>query len=89
MQIPNVPHIPIVDDSGNMSPEWANFMSQLITELQLNFNDEGYRLPEQPTSVIDDDLTDPEKSTGAMIYDNITDEFKVNIAGVWKVVTVT
>lgn len=88
MNIPNVPNMPITDSNGNMNAEWVNFMSQLITELQINLSGEGYKLPSQTTANIND-LTDVSKSTGAMIYDRDTDEFKVNIAGSWKVVTVS
>jgi hypothetical protein len=78
----------LVDQNGVMTSEWSNFMTQLVTELQLNLNNEGYKLPSQSTVNIND-LTDADKSTGAMIYDADTNEFKVNIAGTWKVVTVT
>lgn len=87
MMIPNVPNMPMTDGEGNISSEWMNFMSQLITELQINFNDEGYRLPARTTTDITD-LTDAGKSTGAMIYDSVTNEFKVNISGTWRIVTV-
>lgn len=88
MQIPNLPVGKVVDENGEMTSDWINFMSQLITELQLNLNNEGYRLPSQTTANIND-LLDVNKSTGAMVYDRDTNEFKVNIAGVWRVVTVT
>lgn len=88
MQIPNLPIGPVTNENGEMTSDWINFMSQLITELQLNLNNEGYRLPPQTTANIND-LVDADKSTGAMVYDSDTNEFKVNIAGVWRVVTVT
>lgn len=87
MNIPNMPNENVSDADGNISSEWVNFFSQLITELQLNLNNEGYKLPIQETNTINQ-LVDPSKSLGAMIYDSDTDEFKVNIAGVWRVVSV-
>jgi len=71
-----------------LSPEWANLFNQLISQLQLNLGNEGYILPKLTTAQIAD-LTDANKSTGAMVYDSTLNEFKVNINGDWKVVTVT
>lgn len=88
MIIPNTVNGKLVDDDGNMTPEWELFFSQLINVLQSNLSNEGYVLPMQSTTDIAK-LSDVDKSKGALIYDLTTDEFKVNINGTWKVVTVT
>ena len=87
MNIPNYPNSPMTDGKGNITPEWQNTITQLLTELQLNLSNEGYRLPQLATTQIND-LTDVGKSTGNMVYDNTTNQFKVNIEGTWRVVTV-
>ena len=87
MKIPSLPNIPLVGEDGNMPGEWIQYFNQLTTALQQNLGNEGYVLPQQPTSNISQ-LTDASKSNGAMLYDNTTNEMKVNINGTWKVVTV-
>lgn len=87
MKIPNFANDRFVQENGNMTTVWANIINQLITELQLNLSNEGYVLPQLTTTQISE-LTDADKSKGAMVYDSTTNEFKVNINGTWKVVTV-
>ena len=86
MNIPNYLTDKLVDENGELTTPWARTISQLLVELEHNLSDEGYVLPQQPTANIAQ-LTQPQ-SVGAMIYDSDTDEFKVNIAGTWKVVQV-
>ena len=85
MNIPNFINTRMVDDKGYLTPEWSNILTQLITELQLNLSNEGYRLPLVPTLQINQ-LVAVEKSIGNMLYDSTTNEAKVNINGVWEVV---
>lgn len=88
MDIPSYIPMKVIDEEGNFTPEWANLMNQLISQLQLNLGGEGYVLPQLQTAQINE-LVDANKSTGAMVYDSNTNQFKVNISGAWKVVTVT
>lgn len=91
MLIPSYVNSKIVDENGYLLPEWQQLFTQLITELQNNLSNEGYVLPRLPTSDINYLGSTPEtlqKSIGAMIYDSTTDEFKVNLNGVWRVVQV-
>ena len=88
MDIPSYIPMKVVDEQGMLTPEWANLFNQLISQLQLNLGNEGYVLPELTTAQIAD-LTNIDKSKGAMVYDSVLNEFKVNINGTWKVVTVT
>ena len=88
MDIPSYIPMKVVDEDGNLTSEWSNLFNQLISQLQLNLGNEGYVLPELTTAQIAE-LTDIDKSKGAMVYDTDLNEFKVNISGVWKVVTVT
>lgn len=85
--IPNVLNTKIADENGNLTDEWMLLITQLVTELQLNLNNEGYKLPQLETVDINK-LTDVDKSKGAMIYDSTTNQMKVNINGTWRVVQV-
>lgn len=87
MNLPNFINTKLVDENGYLTPEWSNILTQLITELQLNLSNEGYRLPQLKTAQITQ-LTAPDKSLGNMVYDLTTNEMKVNINGVWKIVQV-
>ena len=88
MNIPNFATEKLTDEKGNMTTVWGNILSQIIQQLQINLSNEGYVLPQLTTAEIND-LTNAAKSTGAMVYDTTLNEFKVNINGTWKVVTVT
>lgn len=87
MLIPNYPNTAMTDGNGNITPDWQNTLTQLLTQLQLNLSNEGYKLPQLNSDQIDG-LTDSSKSMGNMVYDSTTNEFKVNINGTWRVVQV-
>lgn len=82
MNIPNLPLDAIVDQSGKLTDPWKVFFEQLISELQKNVSNEGYILPEQPTSNIAL-LTDLK---GAIIYDSDNDLAKVNLNGTFRTI---
>lgn len=86
MIIPNFMGKRLVDKEGNLLPGWNGYFNQLETQLQLNFSDAYYVLPQQPTSIINQ-LT-AAQYTPAMVYDNTTQELKVNLNGTWQVVQV-
>lgn len=79
MNIPNLPSNNLLDTNGQMTSEWYNFFSQLITELQLNFGTEGVK-PSQLTSTEITDLAaiaamSPENaavSNGKIFFDATT-----------------
>jgi hypothetical protein len=86
MRIPNYFTSKFVDENGYLTPEYQNFFQQLISQLQSNLSDEGYKLPQQPTSVIT--VLNTAASKAAILYDSTTDEAKINIAGTFKVIQV-
>jgi hypothetical protein len=94
MNIPNYENVPFVDDKGYLSDSWALIMQQIITALQNNLSDQGYQLPQLPTTTITTLLTQfnaapsPSVYFGDLLYDSTTDQFKVNIAGTFRVVQV-
>lgn len=86
MMIPNFENIQFVDRKGYLTPEWQLILQQLFQALQGNLSNEGYKLPQQPTTIIT--TLNTAASTGNLLYDSTTDEAKVNIAGTFKVIQV-
>lgn len=83
---PDVPRDPkFVDEDGNIMPEWSLFFTNLIMALQTNLKPEGFVIPPKTDTEIAQ-LTGDE-SNNNIVYDNVNDEFKGNIAGVWKTFT--
>lgn len=94
MNIPNYENTPFVNEDGYLTDQWSLILQQLITLLQQNLSDQGYQVPQQPTTTINTLITQfnaaplPSQYFGDIIYDSTTDELKVNIAGTFKVVQV-
>lgn len=94
MNIPNFENIQFVDDNGYLTESWQNVLQQLFSALQSNVSNEGFQVPQQPTTTIAQlqsqfaASTDPAVYYGNMLYDSTTNELKVNIAGTFKVVQV-
>lgn len=84
MNIPNLPMGPLVDKNGHATNEFWGILSQLIIEMQQNLSNEGYKVPQQTTSTINE-LNTPQ-SEAALLYDSDTKELKVNIDGTFKVI---
>jgi len=85
--IPTLPQGQVVDEKGVLLPNWKSFFVQLINELNNGLSNEGYRVPQQPTTTINQLNTS--ESIGALLYDSTTNQLKVNIDGTFRVVTVT
>jgi len=88
MLIPSFVNMPLVDKNGIMTPEWCQFFNQLISELQNNVSNEGYKLPFLSTSQINQ-LADVNKSGGSLVYDSTLNLPKININGTWKTFDLT
>jgi|15BtaG_2_1085339.scaffolds.fasta_scaffold00113_25 hypothetical protein len=85
MKVPNLSIGQFTDKEGHLTPEAKNFFALLIQNMQADLSDEGIVAPSQSTATI----TSLASSTnGAILYDSSTDELKVNIGGVMKVVQV-
>jgi hypothetical protein len=78
----------ISDEEGMATPEFVRFLSQTITELQINLNNEGYKVPALETTDIAK-LTDADKSNGTIIQDSTTGLPMFNVNGTWMTITVT
>lgn len=84
MIIPSFDLTHLTNEDGSVHPDAKIFFDQLINALQKNLNQEGYKLPQQPTTNITQ-LNTPE-SKGSVIYDQTTNQAKININGTYKVV---
>jgi hypothetical protein len=84
MNVPKFINEPPVTKDGNWHPAWQQFMTQLITQLQGNLSNEGYKVPQQDQTNIT--ALETPKSTGALLYDSDNHLLKVNINGTWKTV---
>lgn len=84
MKIPNLIHEKIIDEHGRLHPAWRDVLEQLFTQLQLNLSNEGYVVPQQPTTNIT--KLNTSKSIGALLYDSTTNELKVNLNGTFKTI---
>lgn len=85
--IPNLPTVTPVQKDGSFHPSWQQWLQQLVAVLQNNLSPQGFKLPQQPTTTIAT-LNTPE-SKAVIIYDETTDQFKGNVAGTFKVFTLT
>lgn len=86
MDIPNFVDAPIVDKNGHLTSIWKQILTQLITELQKSVSEEGFKIPQQPTSNIA--KLNNLLSKGHLIYDSDTNQLKININGTIKVIQV-
>ncbi|MDD5212360.1 MAG: hypothetical protein PHV62_08080 [Sulfuricurvum sp.] len=84
MNIPNFENIKFVDSRGYLTEEWQLILQQLFQALQGNLSDEGFKVPQQPTTVINQLNTAASK--GALLYDSTTNQLKVNISGTFQVI---
>lgn len=95
MNIPNFENVRFVGRDGMLTDQWLLIIQQLITQLQTNLSNEGYLIPQLPTTTITDLQTqyaasaNPSVYYGNLLYDSTTNQLKVNIAGTFKVITVT
>jgi hypothetical protein len=92
MNIPNFENIQFVDKNGYLTEQWQNIMQQLITALQSNVSNEGFQIPQQPTTNITmlqsqfAASPNPAAYYGNLLYDSTTNQLKVNLAGTFHVV---
>lgn len=84
MNIPNFVNSQFVDKNGYLTDTWQLILQQLFQALQDNLSNEGYKLPQQPSTTIA--TLNTAASTGNLLYDSTTDQAKVNIAGTYRVI---
>jgi hypothetical protein len=80
--IPNFENLKFVDENGMLTDTWRQTMSGLITQLQKTISKEGLVVPQQTSSNIA--ILNNIKSLGALLYDQNTNQLKVNISGAFS-----
>jgi len=81
---PNFLDSKVVDENGMLTDTWRAILSQVLTQLQINFSHEGLKIPQQSTTNVN--ALNTSKSIGSLLYDKDTNQLKVNINGTYKVV---
>jgi len=79
---------PFLNENGTINDYWMLFFDNLNMALQRVLSVEGFQMPQQTTSDISVYLTGT-TFTGSILYDSTSNQFKGNIAGTWKVFTLT
>lgn len=87
MNIPNLIKTPFVDKDGHLTPTAFGIFTQIISQMQSNLSDEGYKTPQQPTSTIVQLNTT--LSNGALLYNKDTHKVMACENGTFKTVTTT
>jgi hypothetical protein len=82
MKIPNVPSENIVDSSGKITNVWQSFFQNLVTQLSVNLNDEGYVNPSLTDAQILE-LNTPE-SINRIVYNTTTQRTMINNSGTFE-----
>ncbi len=82
MKVPNYLHSNIVDSSGNITEEWEVLIGQILSELQINFSDEGLVSPSQSTTNIG--IISPKAKNGTFLFDSLLKQPGVVIDGAWQ-----
>ena len=83
----------LVNEDGEIVPEWQLFFQQLVQALQTNFGPEGIVTPQQTAANISTlqsqfaASANPSQYYGNLLYDITNNLLKVNIAGTFKTVT--
>jgi hypothetical protein len=86
MKLPIYLNTKFVDKNGMLTSDMQHYMDNQSQTLHDGLGDDGWTLPQQTTANIN--TIAPNMPNGTMWYDTNTNEFKVLIAGVVKVVTV-
>lgn len=76
-----VPDLPgtnkVCDESGNLTPAWFLFFSQLVTATQTNFKPEGFVMPQVSGANIA--VLTAVESLANIVYDSTDNVFKGNV----------
>ena len=82
MRIPNVPIEKLVHSDGGISPTWAAYFQNLMTQLRLNLSDEGYVVPFLEASEIAQ--IDNADNIGKILYNTTTARMMINNSGTFE-----
>jgi len=78
MNVPSWVHNRLVNPDGTITEEWEIMINQLLSQLNINFSDEGLVAPSQTTANINTIETNAQN--GTLLYDSITNTLKVRLS---------
>lgn len=82
MRIPNVPIDKLSSTDGRISPTWAAYFQNLMTQMRLNLSDEGYVAPSLTSAEISQiNNTD---NVGKILYNTTTQRMMINNSGTFE-----
>jgi hypothetical protein len=81
MIFPSYVNKELVNDRGEITPDWNTYLDQLTTQLQFNFNREGYFVPSQNTEIVAN-LETPQ-SAQRLLVNSDTGDLLYNKNGTW------
>ena len=86
MIIPTFSGNQIVNKDGTPTPEFKQWVDQLVLVLQTNAGTEGLTPSNLPSDDINTIESSSTKQNGTFIYDDDTHEMKVNLNGTFKTI---
>ena len=86
MFVPTFSNSQFTDKNGNLTTTWLYVLSQLFNQMHGALSDNGFQVPNKTTAEIAEIFTNA--PNGRLLQDKDTDELKVSINGVPKVVQV-
>lgn len=91
MKIPVFTRQKFIDDDGFLTARFQQDFDIFFQQCQINLSDFGLVVPQKNTVEINNIATDSQnpKPNGTLWYDSQTNQLKVKINGLVKVVTVT
>lgn len=93
MKIPNFIDCEVIQKEEGKNV-WSDIYRQIIidllTVLQNNLSDEGFRLPSQPTVSLNKIAANPNNaSIPILVWDSTTSQLKINVGGTFRVIPYT
>ena len=88
MNVPNVLTEKMVDEKGYLTPAWRQYHTQMNSQMNTYLSNEGIVIPKQNTEDTTKILTSSTSPVGKILYDSQTNQLKVNINGVIKIIQI-
>jgi hypothetical protein len=89
MKVPTFTKQKFVEEDGNLAPPMDQMLDVFFQQAQENLSNDGFVIPAQTTDTINYILSPSNQNSkpdGTLLYDSQTNELKVRINGVVKVI---
>jgi hypothetical protein len=83
--LPTLPREKLVTASGDIHPAWRSFHGQLLTYLQANLSQQGYKVPQLTPDQITQ-LEADSNTVNTLVIDSTNDVAKINLNGTFKTI---